>query len=486
MSEARDMLASLVLEDGHRWGEVATPDQWADASAVLDERSPVRRHWIGRSRGYSKTTDVGALTLAAMLTQLPDSARAYAAAGDRDQARLLVDAMGGLVARTPELGGAVKVDTYQATVNRTGTMLEALAADGSTAWGILPAWLVVDELCQWKDTANARQFLDAILTALPKVPGSRAAIITTSGDPASWSRRIYDTALAEPDLWRVSEVHGPPPWMPTRLVDAERRRLPASVFARLFENRWTAPEDRLTSIDDLRACVVLDGALAPQDGLRYVIAVDLGLKKDRTAAVVAHAEPVIGDGGVTGTRVILDRLEVWAGKRLRPVRLEDVEGWVEQAARGYNKALAIFDPWQSIGMAQRLRSRGLRVEEFNFTQQSVGRLASALHLSIRDHMLALPDDAELLDELANVRLRETSPGTMRMDHDPDKHDDRAVALGMATHWLLEHGERRGTRMRYRPVDDHGAAQHPDRPEVGPSVRPERDPLIVGSRPGGWQ
>jgi len=34
-------------------------------------------------------------------------------------------------------------------------------------------------------------------------------------------------------------------------------------------------------------------------------------------------------------------------------------------------------------------------------------------------------------------LRETSPGVRRMDHDPDKHDDWAIALALAAHRLLE-------------------------------------------------
>ena len=81
-------------------------------------------------------------------------------------------------------------------------------------------------------------------------------------------------------------------------------------------------------------------------------------------------------------------------------------------------------------MVQRLRSRGLQVEEFTFSQQSVGRLAVGLHNVIRDHRLAIPDDPELVDELVNVRLRETAPNVYRRDHDPDRHDDRAVALAM--------------------------------------------------------
>jgi phage FluMu gp28-like protein len=55
---------------------------------------------------------------------------------------------------------------------------------------------------------------------------------------------------------------------------------------------------------------------------------------------------------------------------------------------------------------------------------------------------ALPDDEELLDELANVRLRESAPGVYRMDHDPDRHDDRAVALALAAHHLVTRVPRR--------------------------------------------
>jgi hypothetical protein len=87
-------------------------------------------------------------------------------------------------------------------------------------------------------------------------------------------------------------------------------------------------------------------------------------------------------------------------------------------------------------MYQRLHDQGLTAEPYYFSQQSVGRLATTLHMAIRDHHLALPDDEELIDELANVRLRETSPGVLRMDHDSDKHDDRAIALALAVHHVI--------------------------------------------------
>jgi hypothetical protein len=77
------------------------------------------------------------------------------------------------------------------------------------------------------------------------------------------------------------------------------------------------------------------------------------------------------------------------------------------------------------------------VDEFTFSAASVGRLANTLHVVIREHQLAISDDAALVDELANVRLKETAPGVVRLDHDADKHDDRAVTLALAATWLLD-------------------------------------------------
>ena len=77
------------------------------------------------------------------------------------------------------------------------------------------------------------------------------------------------------------------------------------------------------------------------------------------------------------------------------------------------------------------------------TRERPPRLASTLFRLLRDRHVALPDDEELLDELANVRLRETSPGVLRMDHDPDKHDDRAIAVALAAFTLVERPPSRG-------------------------------------------
>ena len=264
-----------------------------------------------------------------------------------------------------------------------------------------------------------------------KVAGAKLLCTSTSGDPAHWSHKVYEAALKS-KAWTVQETPGPLPWASEDFLAEQRLILPESVYRRLHLNEWCASEDRLTSLDDVRACVTLDGPLEWEQGRQYVLALDLGVRDDRTVAAVMHSERTLEPGGRDVVqRMVMDRMEVWAGSRANPVDLGAVEQWVEFTARAY-RAKVVCDPWQAIAMVQRLRSRGLQVEEFNFSQQSNGRLAVALHTTIRDHRLAIPDDEALIDELVNIRLKETAPNVYRIEHDPDKHNDRAIALAMAT------------------------------------------------------
>ena len=440
-TDALALLSSLVLEDGRRWGDAADPHQLADAVAVLDLDGPPY-NYLTRARGYSKTADLAAVGVAVMLEQLPAGSRLYGIAADRDQGRLLVDSVSGYAQRTPGLSNAITVNAYNVTA-RNGSVLEILAADEAGSWGLRPSFAVVDELAQWATTRGPRKLWEAVTSALPKVPG-RLVVLTSAGDPAHWSHMVLEHAQRDP-LWRVHEIPGPPPWADPERLAEQRRRLPVSVYARLFENTWTASEDRLTSLDDLRACVTLDGPQSYVSGRRpYVVAADLGVKNDKTAVCVCHV-----DGPPESPTVVLDRMNVWSGSRKAPVQLDEVEGFIAQASEAYGGTGVVLDPWQAVGMAQRLRARGLGVVEFTFSGTSVGRLASTLHTTIRNRRLALPDDPDLLDELANVRLRETSPGVLRMDHDPDKHDDRAIALALAVTHLLEHsGPRRRAQITH--------------------------------------
>ena len=224
----RIVLEYLRLEDGRRWIDAATPQQVGDVEEALARDSATPYHWWGRARGGSKTSDggIGAIEL---LLHAPPGSRSYAFGADRDQAALLIDVLAGVIRRGGQpLADVFDVQAWKVVVRATGASLEALAADDSGAWGLRPYFVFVDEIAQWPTSRSARRLWEAISTALPKT-GGRMVVATTAGDPAHWSAGVRQHALEDP-LWRVSETHGPPPWMPEHLVEEQRRRLPDSSF----------------------------------------------------------------------------------------------------------------------------------------------------------------------------------------------------------------------------------------------------------------
>jgi Terminase large subunit, ATPase domain len=432
--EPLEVLSALRLEDESTWGEKATALQWRDAEQVLARDPQVRRFWLGRPRGWSKTTDVGAFTIAAALSGLiPPGERGLCAAGDKDQAGLLAQAVGGFVRRTDELHGVVEVQRNTIEFPTVGVTVEIMSSDASTAWGRKVSWAVLDELPNWGDTPSNHEFWDALSSTWPKVPGCRAVIIGSAGSPSHFSKKHHDTAAAS-GRWYLSEAHEPPPWMdPGDVADAQQSLSEAS-YDRLFRNLWVAAEDHLTTEERLRRCVTLtDWPAKPRPGVRYVIGVDLATRYDSTAICVAHTERRDRE-----RVVVVDDMEVHSPRGGTDVSLQHVERRVEQLAKRYRPAEVHFDPSNASLMMENLRGRGLRVEEFRFSAPVNDKATNTLHLLFRDGNVALPDHPPLLDEILSVRVVETRLGGLKIDTvGAGRHDDQVDALSVCAVVLMD-------------------------------------------------
>jgi phage terminase large subunit-like protein len=178
LSRRLELLAALVMPDGSHLGETLQPWQRRVARAMLSDRG-ARRWWVGAPRGSGKTELLAAMTVVALVDLLPPSAEAFVLARDRDQSRILIDRVRGFVRRSGLEGVFESIGQY-VLVTRSGIRLEALSADVGSAYGLSPAWAIVDELCVWPETSAARELLDALASGLPKVRDSRFAIITTA------------------------------------------------------------------------------------------------------------------------------------------------------------------------------------------------------------------------------------------------------------------------------------------------------------------
>jgi hypothetical protein len=427
---APEILGVLRLEDGRRWIDAACDWQLDDALAVLDGERPY--NFLTRSRGSSKTTDLAAVVLAALLTA-EGRLRSYWLAADADQGALAIDCIAGFVARTEALAGRVDVQARRVVVPETGALLEVLPADAPGAWGLTPHWVFVDELANWSDGAAARRLWEAASSAVAKRFDARMVVLTTAGSPDHFSFKVLEHARSAA-LWRTSERDGPPPWMDADRLAEQRQRLPAAVYEQLFENRWTQAEGSFLDPLVIEAAFVLDGPAldrAGPDGRPlpgpFVAGLDLGTVNDRTVLAVGHRD---------GDRVQLDRMQTWQGSRARPVDFAEVEAFIVQAHARFGFTLRL-DPWQGLDLAQRLRAQSIRAEEFTFSSASKQRLAATLLSTLNSGQLRLYEAEGLRDELLALRLVQTTSGAWSFDHKSGGHDDRAVALALMAVAALE-------------------------------------------------
>ena len=123
-----DLVASMVLEDGSRWGESAIPEQWEDMEALLTSGGPAQAFLAACKRQVARRLDTGAATLATMLAgKVHGGDEMYAAAAGREQAGILARKIRQIAEMTPELAGSVDVQNFRVVTPRTGAILDIIS-----------------------------------------------------------------------------------------------------------------------------------------------------------------------------------------------------------------------------------------------------------------------------------------------------------------------------------------------------------------------
>jgi hypothetical protein len=346
----------------------------------------------------------------------PPDLQIFGAAGDKDQAKLLRDDVVGKCDRNPALRRLVKITEHEITVPATKTRFRHLSADAPSSYGLRPDRIYIDELAEW----TRRDLWDSLWSASGKRPGCRVTVITTAGwDKTSIAWEVRQIAQAEPD-WYFSSRGQCASWIRPAWLAQQRRTLPPHVYARLHECRWVDGVGAWLSSEQVDACF---GAVpASDDGLvgQGALGLDLGIARD--CGVLARVERV---GGLV---VVRNFLTYTPTQRSR-VDLSEVEADVETLALRHGCPV-VYDPYQAVGMAQRLAARGVRMIEYSFSGDGRRKLfATLLDLVTRGGLRAEPH-AVFRRELLGLEAKESASG-WRVDHRPGQHDDHVVAVGLA-------------------------------------------------------
>jgi hypothetical protein len=414
--------------------------------AVMGFRPPwegPRCFWETMPRGYDKTTGIGRLCNW-LLAFSKRPLEIDAAAGDEEQAHLLKESMERESHLNPWLRNRLKFGTKRVYGTETGSVLKVLTADAFSSFGLRPDVIVIDEITHWKK----RDLWDALWSAYPKMPGCVVFVITNAGLLGSWQYDLKEDAIQDTKTWVVFEAPGHrspsrlPTWMRDEDIEAARRKLPPAEGRRVYDNEWIDPAEEsgyltraeVMACEDLGRQLSLAFQVEGTQTNEYILSIDYGPKRDRTALAVLHQRE---DG-----LVVVDRLEVWEGKNYPSgeVPLADVRQWIEEARKDFGTVRLVFDPHEMLDIAQyyeyhlpvhRYEARG---GKGNYT------MAEVLRSGIVNKQVAWYPGAgtvvvdgkqeTLTDELVGLVLR-PMPYGYRFDHTSTKHDDRAVVLGMA-------------------------------------------------------
>lgn len=412
---------------------------------------PIRRAYIERPRGHSKTSDM-AIQIAWILLAARTPVTGVAAAADREQAALLLKAIQHLRQVNPTLCGDLVFIEGAIRNSRTGSRLDLISSDVGSSYGILPDFVICDELSHW----SGPELWYSLLSSAAKKPHCVLAVLTNAGVGRNWAWEVRENAKRSKD-WYFSSLDGPhAPWISSQSLDEQRAMLPPAVFERLWMNRWQHSDGEFVSLAEAEACI--DPQLSKMDqgahGIEYIAAIDYAEKHDFTAAIICHHD---------GSRIVVDRLDVVRPSPRNPTPVAWVEHWIERTVERFPYVRFVLDEYQLLSTYQRFETR-ISLKRFEF-QGGQGNHALAMNLRqlILQRKVAwypgcgcYPINAEslwsesspsafdlalttgvsrddLTAELSSLLLRQSHSGRVRIDHQSDgiHHDDRAFVLGAA-------------------------------------------------------
>ncbi|MGO9062439.1 MAG: terminase TerL endonuclease subunit [Candidatus Binataceae bacterium] len=337
---------------------------------------------------------------------------------------------------SPLLRDSVDVTANKVTFRSTGTFVQAVANDYEGFSGANPTLNVYDELAYYTSESSRRLWDEGVPSPARQI-SFRLSVSTAGfdGEPSPL-RDLYDRAMKDgieiaPDLRRDGNflcywTHAcRAPWQSAEWIAEMQRTLRPSQFARLIRNEWTSAESTFIELAQWDACT--DPALQPilaKSNLSVWAGLDLGLKHDATALLAVCWE----DGRI---RVVEHRIFVPAGDGTAL----DIEATAESAVLSLKNRFALravfFDPWQGIGLAQRLTRQGVAMTEHPQNVANLSVMAGNLLELIKNRQLVCYPSDELRQAVSKTIAIEGSRGWRLGKAKQSDRVDPIIALAMA-------------------------------------------------------
>lgn len=217
------------------------------------------------------------------------------------------------------------------------------------------------------------------------------------------------------------------PWQTLDYYDTQRAELRPNAYRRLHLNEWVRNEDEFITTTMWRSAVNLPGEPSRDQARGSVFALD-GAKNGDCYALVGTR--------TRNGRVQLTHNRIW---ELNGIELQqsEVEGEVKRLHKEGVLRILYYDPYQLVGMAQRLREIGIPCEEFGQMGDRT-KADTFLYRLFNEGGIDVWDDPLLNQHITAARAKELDGQRVRIvkpkEGDPDRRKvDGAVALSMSAY-----------------------------------------------------
>jgi phage terminase large subunit-like protein len=434
----------LHVDKGFKAGEPLQVTPWqADLlDAIYERRADGKRRYrravvgLGRKNGKSLLGSVIALH---GLIEGGLGAEVYAAAGDRQQARIVFEVARKQVQQSAALSGICKIYRDSITVPATGSVFRVLSSDAALQQGLNPSTVVFDELHVQKD--------DELWDALTLGSGARrdaliVAITTAGYDLDSLCGRMYrygksvaageaaddafgfwwwqandDCKLDDRDEWVRAN-----PNMPIGLLDEEDmeiaiRQTSESAVRRYRLNQFTRAQESWLptgTFETMRSDRMLDVDLPTYVGI------DMALKHDSIAVVCAQPQD----------DVIVTRAKIWHPQEVG-LDVAEVESYLRMLHNTLNVREFAYDPAYFQRSAEQLADDGLPMVEYPQNRQRMVPACGNAYELIVNRRVVHDGAPQFIDQVLSAAQRLTDDGWRLSKGKSKRKIDAAIALVIA-------------------------------------------------------
>ena len=387
------------------------------------------RGYLERPRGHSKTTDI-ALMSSYVLLASERKIIGVAAAGSKEQAKLLRDGIDTLLRLNPWLSEHLTVNRFEVINKGTGSTLSILASDEKTTFGKTPDFVIVDELTHWKK----KKLWATLFSSVAKRNKCVLVVISNAGDDMGWGWhwQVREACRTNP-AWYFHKLDGPQAsWLNKANLDEQRHILEPPEYKRVWLNQWQTGSGEGLSPEDITAACTLSGPWLDNRPPAYdcLGALDIGIKHDHAAFVVLGLD-------VENNRVRLVQAIRWDPRSYpnRRVPLKDVERTVASEAKRLNLLGVAYDPHQCERIAEELAEQGVEMYANHFTPKSLTKMAKLMLDYFTNRRIDLYPEPSLITDLHGLNfVKRGMASTTSANRDDAGHCGMGIALAIGLPW----------------------------------------------------